>query len=99
MDFFLVTRYLIFMKRSFLLGAVLLNIPAGGAQDMLNMTSVPPEISNSEADHTFQRSCTNPSGRIIPQGQAGYQECLELARNKKAKPSDNGDSKIIVQPQ
>ena len=98
------------MKRSFLLGAVLLNLPAGGAQDMLNMTTIPSAISDTESSPLFQRSCTNPSGRIIAQGQTGYKECLDLARAKKPNAGDtpppvvqddsggNG-SKIILQPQ
>lgn len=59
------------------------NVPGGSAQDMLNMTTIPSEISDSNGDPSMQRFCTNPSGRIIRQGQPGYQQCLEEARGKK----------------
>lgn len=78
------------------------NVPAGGAQDMLNMTTIPTEISDSNGDASLQRYCTNPSGRVIRQGQPGYEQCLQTARGKTptAQVSSTPDSsKIIINPQ
>jgi hypothetical protein len=76
-------------------------VPGGGAQDMLNMTTIPSEVSDSNGDPTLQRSCTAPSGRVIHMGQPGYDECLQLARGKKpaAQPTANSDSGIVVHSQ
>ena len=68
------------------------SVPGGGAQDMLNMTTIPPEVSDSSGDHTLQRSCTNPSGRVIRQGQQGYDDCLKMARGKKSEVDTNVNS-------
>jgi hypothetical protein len=78
------------------------NVPGGGAADLLNMTTIPSEVSDSSGDPSLQRYCTNPSGRIVRQGQQGYEECLRLAQGKKptTQPSNVGsDHGIVVHSQ
>jgi len=76
-------------------------IPGGSAQDLLNMTTIPPEVSDASGDGSVLRYCTNPSGRIVRQGQDGYEDCLRLARGKKplAQPSIGPDHGIVIQAQ
>ena len=75
------------------------HVPGGGAQDMLNMTTVPAEISDTGGNTSDQRYCTNPSGRFIRKGQDGYENCLALARGKKPTviPTATSDQGIVIQ--
>lgn len=61
------------------------NVPGGGAQDLLNMTSVPSDISNSEGDPTMQRSCINSAGRRVRESEDGYRACLAQAQANSRK--------------
>jgi hypothetical protein len=60
------------------------NIPGGGAQDLLNMTTVPSEISDGAHDSSVTRSCTTPHGRVVREDENGYNDCM---KGKKTPPS------------
>lgn len=63
------------------------NIPGGGAQDMLNLTQVPPDLATAPAHPGEQRSCVTPHGRLVRETEAGYKECLAAAKGTKPAPS------------
>jgi hypothetical protein len=59
------------------------HVPGGGAQDLLNMTSVPSEISDSTHDNSMTRACTTPHGRVIRENEPGYSDCMALLQGEK----------------
>jgi hypothetical protein len=63
------------------------NVPGGSAEDMLNTTNVPADVSNLGSDPTLPRSCTNSIGRVIRKGEDGYDDCMASARGHRPKPS------------
>ena len=83
------TLLLIFIVASFSIATAVaeqkvdVNIPAGGAQDLLNMTTIPQSITNKEGDHTMTTACTNAQGRVVYQDEEGYQRCIDSTEHHK----------------
>jgi len=66
------------------------NIPGGGAQDLLNMTTIPSTISDHSRDYSIIRSCTNAEGRIIYQGSPEYRHCIATTEHLKGVSKSKG---------
>src|SRR6185437_4829075 len=77
------------------------NIPGGGAQDLLNMTTIPSTISDHPPDYTMTRSCTNREGRVVHQGDPEFKHCIAVTERLKTapaakEPSTQGSPNVIT---
>jgi hypothetical protein len=61
------------------------NIPGGGAADLLNVTQFPPSLDGSHDDSGVRFTCTDNYGRMYQKGNPAYDSCLKQKRDQDAK--------------
>jgi len=56
---------------------------AGGAADLLNQTTTPVEIENSQKNVNVSMTCKNEDGKVFKDGEEGYLHCLDMLKLKR----------------
>jgi hypothetical protein len=74
--------------------SVPIDIPGGGAADLLGVTTTPASLQDAHDDSHVHFACTDRYGRTIRQGEANYEKCVRQSGDKKAaaKASRSGTS-------